>query len=257
MKTIAIVSAKGGVGKTTVCANLSAALARQGRAVLTLDLDPQNALRFHMGLGPQGIDGLSRATLAGQPWLNSTIQSSSSVYVLPYGAVNEDDRQSFEQLLGQDPDAVHRHLQAMDLADDTLVLIDSPPGASVYMKQALRAADLVIVVTLPDAASYATLPTIHALINTYCIARPGFVGHAHIINQVDRSRQLANDVTALMRADLGARLAGIIHQDQSIPEALAFNRTVLDYDEHGRGTHDIITCAKWIAQKLSLEDPPT
>ncbi|MGZ7236532.1 ParA family protein, partial [Streptococcus pyogenes] len=45
VKRIAVVSAKGGVGKTTVTANLATALALQGAApVAAFDLDPQNAL---------------------------------------------------------------------------------------------------------------------------------------------------------------------------------------------------------------------
>jgi ATPases involved in chromosome partitioning len=42
MKVIAVVSAKGGVGKTTLAANLASVLATSGRRVIALDLDPQN-----------------------------------------------------------------------------------------------------------------------------------------------------------------------------------------------------------------------
>ena len=46
MKVITVVSAKGGVGKTTLAANLASVLAARGRRVIALDLDPQNALRL-------------------------------------------------------------------------------------------------------------------------------------------------------------------------------------------------------------------
>ena len=53
MNVIAIVSAKGGVGKTTLTANLATALDRLGVATLLLaDLDPQNALGLHFGVDP-------------------------------------------------------------------------------------------------------------------------------------------------------------------------------------------------------------
>ena len=45
MKTIAFVSAKGGVGKTTLCFLLGTALARAGRRVRYLDLDPNESLK--------------------------------------------------------------------------------------------------------------------------------------------------------------------------------------------------------------------
>ena len=47
MTIIAIASTKGGVGKTTISANLGMALVRAGRPVVLIDLDPQDALRLH------------------------------------------------------------------------------------------------------------------------------------------------------------------------------------------------------------------
>lgn len=46
MKTISLINYKGGVGKTTITANLGAQLARTGLRVLMLDLDPQTSLTF-------------------------------------------------------------------------------------------------------------------------------------------------------------------------------------------------------------------
>lgn len=50
MPLICVCSPKGGVGKTTVAANLSYALARSGIKVLAIDFDVQNALRLHFGV---------------------------------------------------------------------------------------------------------------------------------------------------------------------------------------------------------------
>ena len=46
MRVISVMNYKGGVGKTTVTANLAAALAKRGRRVLLIDLDPQCSLSF-------------------------------------------------------------------------------------------------------------------------------------------------------------------------------------------------------------------
>ena len=100
MKVVAVVSAKGGVGKTTLTANLATALQHQGApTVLVVDLDPQNALGLHFGADPGALAGISRASLAGDSWGSVCQQSPSGVHVLPYGVVNEADRVAFERHL--------------------------------------------------------------------------------------------------------------------------------------------------------------
>ena len=158
MKVIAVVSAKGGVGKTTLTANLATALQHQGVAtVCVLDTDAQNALALHFGGDPQAIAGVSRATLAGQDWASVCVRGASGVFVLPYGLVNETDRVAFERHLDAHPGWMAQQLHNLHLPADAVVLIDTPPGPSVYMQQALTAAHAVVVVSRPDAASSAAL----------------------------------------------------------------------------------------------------
>lgn len=251
MKIIAIVSGKGGVGKTTVSANLCAGLRRLGKSVLAVDLDPQNALRLHFGVSPRHVGGLARAVLAGDDWRASVVQGNTGDYVLPYGSIDESDRLDFEQDLREDPNLLRTQLGLLGLAEDCIVVLDTPPGASVYLTQALSAANAAIVVALPDAASYATLPKIMSLMKQYCSRRKNFLGYLLLINQVDRVKQLADDVTDMMIAKFGKKSIALIHQDQAIPEALAYSKDLQDYDPLSRGAHDMKNCVEAVERLLN------
>ena len=65
MTVIAVISPKGGVGKTTVSANLAVSLAAKGHPVRLVDMDPQNALRLHLGADPSDENGHIHQTLHG------------------------------------------------------------------------------------------------------------------------------------------------------------------------------------------------
>lgn len=253
MKIISVVSAKGGVGKTTVTATLAHALARQGARVLVLDLDPQNALALHFGIHPNEQRGLSRATLAQQTLRSVVMESASGAFIVPYGIVNEDDRGRFERLVENRTDWLNNHIQSLGLPNDTLVLIDTPPGPSVYMKHALHCANLVVVVTLSDAASYATVPMMQRLVQTYCMNRPDFLDCLYVVNQVDKSLQLSKDVTHLMMETFGDRVIGLVHRDQSVCEALAQDRSVIDYEPGSQASSDLRSAAERINQRLQAQ----
>lgn len=253
VKIVAVISAKGGVGKSTLAAGLATAMQRQGQTVLAVDLDPQSALSNHLGvaISPLQVDSPGLAHCAGDADMRAFCQPTpSGVFLLPYGGVDEIQRRALECQLADEPNWLARHLSELQLEDGSLVVLDTPPGPSVYLQQALSVANVALVVTLADAASYSTLPMVDRLLATYTAGRNDFYESTYVINQVDRSLKLSKDITQIMRGILGDRLAGIVHRDQSVAEALAYNQSVLDYDTSGQGCHDILAIAVTVSEKL-------
>ena len=257
MNVLSVVSAKGGVGKSTVAANLAVALHDLGHPVLAVDLDPQNGLRFHFSFEVGSGNGLSSSGGDASALSRLAEMTPSGVALIPYGQCDEARRLSFEAELVHRPSWLSEALNGMNLADNAIVVLDTPPGPSVYMTQALTAASLAIAVTLPDAGSYVTLPQLRSLFESYCLGRPEFRDYGFIVNQVDQGRQLSRDVATMLRASFGDRIIGRIHQDQAISEALAFGQSVFQYAPHSEGARDVMACARWISGRLAAPEKGT
>lgn len=252
MIVVAIVSAKGGVGKTTITANLGVGFAQRGYPVTIVDLDPQNSMQWHLGgLQPGDESGISRLTAARSKLMDACYSSQFGVNFVPFGHCGEVQRLRFEQLLEQQESWLRKKLQAAKLAADTLVLIDTPPGPSVYLKQAIHAADFLIVVVLADAASYSTLPEMEELISAYGHRNQANVGSVYIVNQGTR-RQLAQDVVALITDRLGERMVPFIVQESpQVEEALAFECPVLEYKPDNPASQSIQKIIDWLVAGLT------
>lgn len=240
MSIVAVVSMKGGVGKTSTTANLATAIAAQlgeGR-VCAVDLDPQNGLQWYFGRRSFGRAGLCEQTLQGANWRDSAFSSPYGVWCMPFGVVSEDQREAFENLLAEDPHRLSRELERAGLDEGQVVLLDMPPGPSVYLNQAFACADLVLIVLLADAGSYATIMTMEAWIDAMASERPDLVS-LYLLNQVDQAVPLNFDLAEILRQRLGERLLPIsIHRDEAVSEALAFLKPVLFYDPASQATDD-------------------
>jgi len=253
MKVVGVVSIKGGVGKTTISANLSAALAARlgaGR-VTVVDLDPQNGLAWHFGFNAREVQGISHVAVGAADWHDVVLTSEFGVDCVPYGPVTEAEREEFERVLAADPNWIGSQLQAAGFDEDSVILIDTPPGHSVYLQQVLECGDLVLPVVLADAGSSATLPTMETVLSDATARRPQLES-AYIVNQADPDDPLSRDVIDLLRTVLGHRLAPTqVHLDESVREALAFQQPVLSYDVHGQASHDLDRLAIFVIDILS------
>jgi len=165
--------------------------------------------------------------------------------------VDEPEREAFEVLLADHPNWIGQQIERAALGDNAVVLIDTPPGPSVYLKQVFACADLVLIVLLADAGSYATIPAMESWLDEMPPVPPGQVC-VYLLNQVDASEPLSRDVAELLRRNLGSRLVPIgIHLDEAVGEALAFQQPVLAYYPHGQAGHDLDRLAVWAIDTLN------
>ena len=204
-----IVSGKGGVGKSTVCTMLGAALARKGRKVLLLETDwGQRGLDIMNGVHQQTVydlrDLLERRCQAAKGAVASRL--SSRLYLLP-ACSDRSYQPKAEQLAEQ--------IQLLRREYDYL-LIDCPAGLGVTVEAAMTVADKALVVTTPDLLTVRVAASAADLLQRYHL--PARL----LINKVPsrlKKTQAIPDLDAVID-QVGLQLIGVVPADPDVTELL-------------------------------------
>lgn len=173
MKSIAITALKGGVGKTTITANLGVALAERGHRVTLIDMEPSANLTTLFGYGIDELGDTAVDVLRGEATIDAARLDARPRFSEPLthkqknlqaawakrdiGIVpSEMNLQGVNNELIIKPrgeDALRRALQAeVDAGRDPgIVLIDCQPGASQLTINAIAAAGNVLIPVFPHA----------------------------------------------------------------------------------------------------------
>ncbi|HXE86510.1 MAG TPA: AAA family ATPase [Hyphomicrobiaceae bacterium] len=171
LKVCTVINLKGGVGKTTLVANLAAYFAKKhGKKVLVIDFDYQGSLTRMMVLGaqiPLGSSILADTLLGGEVDGKRTAQLGRELGAILPGMRLITCGQTFDGfenrtllrwLLGDTKDDVRFRLAGLLLSPEMerefdLVLIDAPPRLSTGAMNALCASHAILVPTILDALS--------------------------------------------------------------------------------------------------------
>ncbi len=129
MRTIALITQKGGAGKTTLAASLAVAATEAGETVVALDLDPQGSLSA-------------------------------------WGDDRSADTPAVDRVDGEHLARLPEILAGLDRQGFTLIFLDCPGIASTATNLAMKAADLCLVPARPTRLDIrATKPTVEALMS--------------------------------------------------------------------------------------------
>ena len=167
MKIIGVVNLKGGVGKTTTAVNLAAGMAKAGKRVLLIDLDPQGHASHGVGYDTEGItaNSPSMAFVMGN---ERPIQEAIVDTAFPNLKLAPADVRLAEvaaQLLARNyrESILTEALEGIEGFD--YVVIDTQPTLDVLPQNALAVADRILVPTTLSAHSLIGLTVIVQTIN--------------------------------------------------------------------------------------------
>ena len=278
-RIIALMNQKGGVGKTTTCTNLGAALARLGKRVLMIDLDPQAHLTLSLGVDPDQLDKsmydllADGSTQAGE--VVKTIGEDGRLSILPAevnlagveaeladkvvtGAAQAVLKQKVAELVS----GIGYRASGIGSGDEQnpnpdYVLIDCPPSLGLLTVNALTLANEVIV---PMQAHFLALQGLGKLFETITMMKQGINPSLNVAGVVlcmhEGNTILANevitDVKGFLEAARGtdAPWADAVVYDPPIrrniklAESPSFGQSIFDYAPDCHGAQDYARLAE-------------
>lgn len=228
MKVIAFINQKGGVGKTTSCLNMGAALALMGNSVLLIDFDPQGSLTKNLGIRDLSGQSTVYEVLSGSAEIRSSIIKLGKYDLLPIDirmAGSEDQFKGKETQLRKVLDRVRN--------DYDYCLIDCSPALNRFPVMALAAADRAIIVSsaLFSAADglLQVMDTLYYVLNTYKKDLAAYL----LITLYDGRRSLDRETVKFIKNRYPMTFENVVKFNIKVAEAPIMGQDIFEYDPKG------------------------
>lgn len=267
MRAIAVANRKGGVGKTTTSVNLAVALARAGRRVCLVDLDPQAHATLHVGVVPGSHPLSAYDVLAGDESLaTASVPAGENLVVVPShidlaaAEVALATRAGRESILKSRIEADPRCVGTAPDAFDYMV-VDCPPSLGLLSLNAMAAVDEVL---LPLQPHFLALHGLSKLLETIELVadhvnpRLRLLGVALCMHEAGTrlATEVGRDVEAFFEASgdrhpawSAARVfATRIRRNIRLAEAPSFGQSIFEYAPESHGAEDYAALAAEVDQ---------
>ena len=233
-RVVCFANQKGGVGKTSTCVNLCAAITEKHRRILLIDTDPQGNATTGMG-----VDKHTRPTL--YDVMINDVPAEEAVVSTPYGDVipaNIDlSGATIELVDREERESVLR--RAIEPLRDRYeyIFIDCPPSLGLLTLNALVAADSVLI---PVQCEYYAMEGLADLIKSIRLTKrrlnPSLELEGILLTMYDRRLSFASQVSLDIRRTFDrAVFATVIPRNVRIAEAPSHGMPVGSYSGMSRG----------------------
>lgn len=251
-RVIAFTNQKGGVGKTTTCVNLAAALVSLKYKVLLIDMDPQGNATMGSGVDKNaapvtinevllGENILAEALVAETPAKFSLIPANSHLTAAEVSLLRKPNQES----------NLREVLKTVQSQFD-FILIDCPPSLNMLTLNALVAAHSLII---PMQCEYYALEGLSSLMNTVDQVKdnlnPNLTIEGIIRTMYDPRNRLSMEVSAQLIAHFGNKVyQTVIPRNVRLAEAPSHGIPILLYDKESKGSEAYLTLARELLKQM-------
>ena len=242
-KYIAFANQKGGVGKTTSCVNITAALSLLGQRVLLVDCDPQGNASSGMGVSKEKRPNSYDILVSGVPAADCVVHTK-------YGDVIPASRElaaaTVELIRAENREFVLKSALQTLYSEYDYVFIDCPPSLELLTVNALVAADSVLI---PMQCEYYALEGITDLLTSIKLCNRRLNQRLSvegiILTMYDARANLTTQVANELRNFLGDRVfETVIPRSVRLSEAPSHGLPGVVYDRANRGSRAYMALAQ-------------
>lgn len=247
-RIIAIANQKGGVGKTTTAINLAACLAKKGKKVLAIDMDPQGNMTSGLGVDKNSLeysvyDMLNGDCNLGECMLIDVYPDIKGLNLLP--ASREHAGAEVEFVTVEDPQYILKnHIKNVRRKFD-YIIIDCPPALGMLTVNALTAANTVLV---PIQCEFFALDGLSQLIYTVNLIRKQLnrllTIEGIVFTMYDSRTNLSMQVVDNVKQNLNQHIYNtIIPRNVRLAESPSYGMPIIAYDPRSAGAEHYMMLA--------------